>query len=605
MSMQAKLRASLFAFTALWTFAATAGGADTTEDRALAAAAESKKAPPQYVHLAFDGSKSLFMWEHTVDKAQELSKIVQETNPSSPGVRFTYFINTPYFMMSENRMAYTEPTKGTGKICISWGEEPTDLMGNNERWRTQERSVDTKISDPARRLLRRMELMNRAFEEGHELASHANSHCKGDGWSPAQWMSEMDQFYKILFNYTSLNKLGKYLVTEEDKAKYLPRFTKEDIRGFRAPELGVAPGMWPALKKHGITFDTSLDDILGAWPRKKKDANGEDMGIWLFPLTNILIVSDVRPGKSNLSMDYNFYVSQTGGAPSADAEVQKRIEEEMYQSYLKYFAFSYLGNRAPIHIGHHFSRWNEGAYWRAFQRVATKICGLPDVRCVPYSNLASYLDGVKAKQVSTGVPYLSKWAENSTLGRDSLRAQYGSSIEPAIAQINGWARLRTLDPRIDAEPAPASPTSPASPFSGLARSLNPSNATTYASAALEAKKAAPAELAVYVAQDDDGKTLTAKSRILLPETNRAAKSPVASSQWYIAGKLAFEGQKVDKQKVLAYAKKQGLALDQQHDLHVIFNNAKGKELMRFEAEIKIDAEGKDFIIVREGDHGDL
>jgi hypothetical protein len=68
------------------------------------------------------------------------------------------------------------------------------------------------------------------------------------------------------------------------------------------------------------------------------------------------------------------------------------MEEEMLQSYQKYFEKNYYGNRAPVHVGHHFSRWNQGAYWRAFKRFAENVCGMPEVRCVTYRELADFMD---------------------------------------------------------------------------------------------------------------------------------------------------------------------------------------------------------------------
>ena len=58
---------------------------------------------------------------------------------------------------------------------------------------------------------------------------------------------------------------------------------------------------------------------------------------------------------------------------------------------MRYFKVNYLGNRAPIDIGHHFSMWNGGIYWRAIKRFAKKVCHLPEVICGTYTDLAEFL----------------------------------------------------------------------------------------------------------------------------------------------------------------------------------------------------------------------
>ncbi|MGH3850723.1 MAG: polysaccharide deacetylase, partial [Pseudonocardiaceae bacterium] len=84
------------------------------------------------------------------------------------------------------------------------------------------------------------------------------------------------------------------------------------------------------------------------------------------------------------SMDYNFYVNQSGTSAA--------VEEQAYQSLLAYVETSYNGNRAPVSIGAHFSRWNGGAYVRAITRVLNTVCRRPETRCATYADLARWLD---------------------------------------------------------------------------------------------------------------------------------------------------------------------------------------------------------------------
>jgi hypothetical protein len=68
----------------------------------------------------------------------------------------------------------------------------------------------------------------------------------------------------------------------------------------------------------------------------------------------------------------------------------------MLRTYLNYFRANYAGTRAPVHIGHHFSPMQGGAYNEALKDFARTVCGLPEVRCVTYRVLADYLDRLDA-----------------------------------------------------------------------------------------------------------------------------------------------------------------------------------------------------------------
>ena len=86
-------------------------------------------------------------------------------------------------------------------------------------------------------------------------------------------------------------------------------------------------------------------------------------------------------------MDYNFLVAQSMGLDNP-----RLYRQQMFDTYLDYFKASYAGNRAPLHIGHHFNDYQRGAYREALESFATAVCGLPEVRCVSYRMLADMLD---------------------------------------------------------------------------------------------------------------------------------------------------------------------------------------------------------------------
>lgn len=297
--------------------------------------------PPQFVLLAFDGSKSLDMWKETRTFAKET------------GVKFTYFISGVYFIPKNQRKEYKGPGYKAGVSHIGFGDDSSDIRA-------------------------RLNQVSAAVAEGHEIASHANGHFDGGKWSEKAWRDEFAQFDKFLIG--SWNRVG---AAEPDWwFEYLSFYRI----GFRAPLLGHSPGMWPALTKFNFKYDTSKVSNPNYWPQKHK-------GVWNFPLASVR-----RHGTKykTLSMDYNFYYSHSKGKKGNPA-LFGAYEKEMYNSYLKYFKTNYVGNRAPIHIGHHFSLWNGGAYWRAMRKFAKAVCHLPEVYCVTYKDLYQFMEANKGE----------------------------------------------------------------------------------------------------------------------------------------------------------------------------------------------------------------
>jgi hypothetical protein len=90
-------------------------------------------------------------------------------------------------------------------------------------------------------------------------------------------------------------------------------------------------------------------------------------------------------------MDYNFFMAQSRA--HADPRRVEAARGQTLQTYLAYFKTSYTGNRAPLHIGHHFEPYQQNAYNEALKSFARAVCGLPEVRCVTYAKLADFMDG--------------------------------------------------------------------------------------------------------------------------------------------------------------------------------------------------------------------
>ncbi|MEM8645702.1 MAG: hypothetical protein AAGF86_05085 [Pseudomonadota bacterium] len=295
--------------------------------------------PPQFVLLAFDGSRNIRFWKESRAFARKT------------GVRFTYFISGVYFLANKDRKLYREPRRGPGRSAIGFGGKPADIG-------------------------ERVEQVALAIAEGHEIASHANGHFNGSGYSKAQWTSELGQFEDIM-----VKSWSRY--SSHKEPKWWRKHFKTEMKGHRAPLLGLGSGLFKALKAKGYGYDTSRVARPGYWPKQIG-------GVWNFPLAYVRIAGTRR---HTLSMDYNFYVADSGARRGSKKRFG-HFEERMFKTYMDYFQHNYAGsgNRAPVDIGHHFSGWNGATYWRAMKRFAKAVCGKPEVICGTYGELQTFLE---------------------------------------------------------------------------------------------------------------------------------------------------------------------------------------------------------------------
>jgi hypothetical protein len=286
--------------------------------------------PPQFVVISFDNGSALERW-------QELSDFLGEINATGDRLHLTFFVSGTNFLPEGKRALYRGPGQPAGTSNIGFGGSPSDVA-------------------------RRIEFINRLHAEGNEIASHAVGHFDGKAWTSADWLAEFTA-YKNLFT-----------------AAHEFKFSTNEIAGFRAPYLSRGPRMYAALQESGFRYDATGVGDADAWPEKKD-------GLWRFNLANLRIVGS---GKYTLSMDYNFLIAQSGVA--GNPRLQDTFREQMLRTYLDYFRRNYIGNRAPLHIGHHFSPMQGGVYDLALKTFARTICGLPEVRCVTYKKLVEFLD---------------------------------------------------------------------------------------------------------------------------------------------------------------------------------------------------------------------
>ncbi len=295
------------------------------------------KRPVQYVAISFDGAKAIDIWKDTRALAQKHK------------AAFTYFVSCVYFLHYGNAKLYRAPGKSAGRSAIGFATSPQNIS-------------------------QRLDQLNGALKEGHEIASHACGHYNGSRWSKAAWQLEFERFSEIMKNAYRNNKLNGQ---PEDWDKIVDG----KITGFRAPFMARNTALDQALAAGKFRYDASRGGYWHEKPSKSKS------GLWDFRLAFI----PEGPGKRLLlAMDYNFYVRHSSGRPKPASA--GKFQRRMYDAYMGYFRKSYDGNRAPVQIGHHFSRWNGSAYWNALSQFVAEVCPRPDVRCVTYSQLAKALE---------------------------------------------------------------------------------------------------------------------------------------------------------------------------------------------------------------------
>ena len=295
--------------------------------------------PPQFVVMAFDNCTELDRW-------QELTDFAAQMNQDGDRLHFTFFVSGINYLADTSRNVYEGPHQRRGASRINFGGSPDDIR-------------------------RRVQYVNELHRSGHEIASHAVGHFNGAAWSAADWDKEFRAYGDLVRNIGPNNGL--------DDVKLA--FSPDEVTGFRAPYLAKGPGLFQALRASGFRYDTSGDSAVDEWPAKID-------GVWRFNLARLKIQGS---GKNALSMDYNFFVAH--GRGSNDPRRIEAARDQMLATYLAYFKTNYAGNRAPLHIGHHFSAYQNGAYNDALKAFARSVCGLPEVRCVSYAKLADFMDG--------------------------------------------------------------------------------------------------------------------------------------------------------------------------------------------------------------------
>lgn len=431
--------------------------------------------PPQHVLLAFDGCILNNSWKEVHDLMDAMNTIDDHK------LKFTFLISAVALLTDSNKNAYINPSvKMRESSQVERNPELSMFIERARKLKAGKEFPSRGVSNinwggSLAELKTRVDFINSAIEKGNEIGSHAVGHFQGKTWSAELWDHEFAEFNKIFDNVGSIN--GDPSIKLNMKSS--------EVVGFRAPFLGgiadrKGPALLKVLQKYNYRYDTS-DNNMGYeksnWPQKY-DLPGTNL--WNFGLAfidvfgklpngsvNVLTKSDGKPVRT-MSMDYNFCVLQEPLKPynpeKPDADRKGWCMETnpnhfnnasddgyyMLLSYLKYFVDNYNGNRAPIHIGHHFTPYRGPHYNRAMYAFAKIVCELPEVECTTYEKLSDFMDGL-----------------HSTTHKDLQLGKFPKSdFQPTMNQLVSQVKWSSQGPIVDRNstsgrtPTPPRPTAP-------------------------------------------------------------------------------------------------------------------------------------------------
>jgi peptidoglycan/xylan/chitin deacetylase (PgdA/CDA1 family) len=292
------------------------------------AVAKPPSSPKQYVIISFDSAQHVEQWE----RSRALAKRTHST--------FTYFLSCVYLLGPEHKHEYDAPGEKPGKSNIGFAASREDVAAR----------------------LRQIWL---ARGEGHDIGSHACGHFDGGSWSRADWNAEFASFKRVLRDAFAINGIA-------GEPGGWREFAETTIKGFRAPYLSTDRQLYQALADSGVSYDASGVSRGPGQP-------AVEGGVIRFALPQIPEGPSSRPV---IAMDYNMFVRHSGGFERDDKDAV--FENRAYEAFKSTFKAEYLGERAPLELGFHFTLMNGGAYWRALERFADEVCVKPDVACVSY-----------------------------------------------------------------------------------------------------------------------------------------------------------------------------------------------------------------------------
>lgn len=297
--------------------------------------------PPQFV---------VFSWDGAGEDSQRLFSHFREVARANDAT-MTYFLSGVYLLPEEKRDLYRPPQHSPGRSDIGFN----DVRGIRD-------TVDQ---------------LRGAWLEGNEIGTHFNGHFCGSGggvgeWSVEEWKSEIAQAKSFVRAWKTN--------TGTKEAEPLPFDYDRELIGARTPCLEGQQNFMRAARELDFRYDTSgvRNQV---WPEQKD-------GLWDLSMQLVPV-----PGREfeTLTMDYNFYMNQSGARPGPPAK-REYWGDQFRDGLLAGFERAYKGNRAPLIIGNHFESWNGGVYMRAVEETIEAVCGKTQVRCVSFRQLVDWLD---------------------------------------------------------------------------------------------------------------------------------------------------------------------------------------------------------------------
>ncbi|MBB5702259.1 peptidoglycan/xylan/chitin deacetylase (PgdA/CDA1 family) [Ochrobactrum daejeonense] len=301
------------------------------------AAPENRPVKPQYVLISFDGAHDNALWA----RSRELAK--------KNNAHFTYFLSCVFLMTRQDRRDYQPPHKRAGASNVGFAlsrDEVAARLGNI--WQ--------------------------AHLEGNEIASHGCGHFDGTRWSTADWDTEIKAFRRITADAYANNGI-------EGEPEGWRDLALKGITGFRAPYLAASKPVREALKANGFRYQAS------------SVARGPELPVISGRLASfgLPLIPEGPSQRPIVAMDYNLYVRHSKGKEALRQAAQ--FEDRAYKAFRAAFDRQYTGARMPLQLGFHFVLMNDGAYWRAMERLVSEVCTRSDVRCTTYSDYLDRLDG--------------------------------------------------------------------------------------------------------------------------------------------------------------------------------------------------------------------
>ena len=289
--------------------------------------------PPQFVMFSFDGAASKAHWDRVLPLAQQVKAHV------------TGMLSGVYMLSDDQSGSYTGPGHDRGDSSIGFGGTRQDVS-------------------------QRIGYLNDALAAGHELGTHYMGHfCQGDEpsvgrWNTDQWNTELDQFFGVV----------------DQAGQQGFKLDPTTIRGGRTPCL---EGDWkaaiPAMKAHGLVYDTSQVSLGVTWPTVVD-------GVYEFPLPEVRVPA---LNKQAVMMDYNlwFALNRADEEPARAAEFTSVVVD----TYRDVYRAAFNGNRAPLTIGNHFNEWAGGAFSAAVEQFMGEVCVQKETVCATYTEVIQWM----------------------------------------------------------------------------------------------------------------------------------------------------------------------------------------------------------------------